>query len=62
MKIWLITEHGDDYHGTRAVCAYKNEGVARKEAYWLEENQDPCHDCGHRYCYTVSEIELQFDG
>ena len=59
MKIWLLNENGDDYHGSRVVCAYKNEEQARKEALWLTENQDPCEDCGHLYSYSVSIIDLE---
>jgi len=60
MKVYVIKEHGDNYHGSRImpVC-YLSYEQARVVAERLEQTQDPCpHDCGHRYWYTVTELTV----
>lgn len=57
-QVWLIREVGDDYHGSRNVCAYTKEEDAKKIAEKLYSEQEPCPDCGDKYSYPVHSIEV----
>ena len=56
--IYIVKEHGDDYHGCRLVSAHSEREAAKSEQAWLECNQVPCSDCGHTYFYSVNKIKL----
>ncbi len=63
MKIWIIEETGDDYHGSRVLNdAYTSREAAQSGADGLMNQQKACSDCGHKYLYTVTEITVYFHG
>jgi hypothetical protein len=45
-NVWLVREEGDDYHGSRDICAYTKEVDAKKRVEKLEREKKPCQDCG----------------
>ena len=57
-NVWLVREEGDDYHGSRNVCAYTKEADAKKRVEKLEREKKPCRDCGDSYFYFAHPIEL----
>jgi len=58
MKVWVLDENGDDYHGSRTVAAFRTEEAARREADLMRVDQEPCAECGHLYWFSVYEVEL----
>lgn len=57
MKIYLIEECGDQYHGTRPVEAYLKKIDAETAANKLKTDQQPC-ECGFTYHYSITEIQF----
>lgn len=60
--IYVVMEIGDDYHGSRLVCAFSDRAKAKDYAKESEANQT--RDCGsetcdHRYSYDVQTIDLR---
>lgn len=58
MKVWILDENGDDYHGSRTVAVFRNEIDARREADVMRTEQVACQDCGHLYWYSVYQVDL----
>ena len=59
--IYVVMEVGDDYHGTRPVCACSDKTRAEEFAKESEADQMPdcgVDTCGHRYAYVVHKIYL----
>ena len=56
--VWIVREEGDDYHGSRDVCAYTKEVDAKKRAEKLDREQKPCPDCGDKYSYWTYDIQV----
>jgi hypothetical protein len=57
-NVWLVREEGDDYHGSRDICAYTKEADANKRVEKLDREQKPCKDCGDKYSYFAYPIEV----
>ena len=57
-NVWLVREEGDDYHGSRDICAYTKEVDAKKRVEKLEREKKPCQDCGDSYFYFAYPIEV----
>ncbi len=57
-NVWLVREEGDDYHGSRDICAYTKEADAKKRVEKLDREQKPCKDCGDKYSYFAHPIEV----
>ena len=62
MDVYLVMEWGDDYHGSRPVCDFTDEGKAGEYARDCDVNQ--VRDCGsetcdHQYSYVVHKIPME---
>lgn len=55
-EIYLVMEHGDDYHGSRPVCYCVSQAAAKKKAEDLRSKQVPCQECDHTYSYCVYDV------
>ena len=61
MDVYVVMEWGDDYHGSRPVRAFTDEGKAGVYARDCDVNQ--LRDCGsetcdHKYSYVVHKIPM----
>ena len=62
MDVYLVMECGDDYHGSRPVRAFTDEGKARAYARDCDLNQVPgcgLETCDHKYSYVVRKIPME---
>ena len=61
MDVYVVMEWGDDYHGSRPVQAFTDEGEARAYARDCGVNQVPncgSETCDHKYSYVVHTIPM----
>ena len=61
MDVYVVMEWGDDYHGSRAVCAFTDKDKA--ESYCKECYADQVPGCGsvtcdYKYTYVVHKIPM----
>ena len=63
MDVYVVMEWGDDYHGSRPVRAFTDEGKAGAYARDCDVNQIPCQEgnCGHKYMYVVHKISMEVE-
>lgn len=62
MDVYVVMEHGDDYHGTCPVCVFSDEDAAKAYARDCDLNQVPgcgLETCDHRYSYVVHKIPME---
>ena len=57
-EVFILVEHGDDYHGSRTVKAFRSRRGAEDARRELAARALPCDDCGHVFSHSVHALEL----
>ena len=61
-EIFLVTRHGDDYHGEYTmVGAYNSSKLAEEVKRRMMSEQTPCGNCDHTFTFLTECVEVKSD-